>query len=134
MAWQQNPYKTGMTAGTEVHRGTEVITALESDCTSPSTRITAGDPLTIGDGTAGVGMITTTATTDLVSVDLNGIWYLSVNANNGAVAVGEQLYCHTSTAAVTNTSTTAIPLGIALGAVTSAATTVIAVKLLHAAL
>lgn len=70
--------------------------------------------------------------TDRVTVKTNGVYDLAVNANNGAVSVGDRVYAVTaaaSTLTLTNTSTSSTAYGYALEAVSSGSTTVIPVKI-----
>lgn len=70
--------------------------------------------------------------TEQITVKTNGIYQFSVNANNGAVAVGDVVYALTAAASsltLTNTATSSTAFGYALGAVASGETTVIPVKI-----
>lgn len=89
----------------------------------------SGDPVMCGQ-IPGVAMSDADALNACV-MQRDGIFTLSVNANNGAVALGDILYWHTGTPgamALTNTSSGGTRFGYALAAVTSAATTAIAVQ------
>ena len=101
--------------------------------------VTKGLPVVFGtvDGNHGVGIPFTTevAGTDIIAIDTEGIWDVSVVANDddGASLVtgGDPLYINTTTCIVSKIrdNATQIPFGYALGQVTAAATAVIAVKL-----
>uniref|UniRef100_A0A6M3M1I8 Uncharacterized protein n=1 Tax=viral metagenome TaxID=1070528 RepID=A0A6M3M1I8_9ZZZZ len=100
--------------------------------------VTKGYPVIFGTiaGNHGVGIAfnTEVAGTDLIAIDTEGIWNVSVVANDdlGASLVtgGDPLYINTTTAVVSKIrdNATQIPFGYALGQVTAAATAVIAVK------
>jgi len=100
--------------------------------------VTKGYPVIFGTiaGNHGVGIALNTevAGTDLIAIDTEGIWNVSVVANDdlGASLVtgGDPLYINTTTAVVSKirNNATQIPFGYALGQVTAAATAVIAVK------
>lgn len=67
-----------------------------------------------------------------ITVKTNGVHELEVNANNGAVAVGDYVYATTAAASsltLTNTSTSSTQFGYALGTVASGETTTIRVKI-----
>ena len=135
MAWQQNPYQTGLTAGTEMSAGEggRFFTLLESTLIHADpgdTLIDKGQPCYVSGGTAlkGVAQTSAAAATDYLSIDTRGIYALSVVADNGAITIGDQLYIGTD-GLVDNTSGSSFAFGIALGALDSAATGVIAVLL-----
>jgi predicted RecA/RadA family phage recombinase len=114
-----------------------VIDALGSECTCPAlnNKPTAGDPVVIGTGLAGVAETTAAATTDTVPVNTMGVYNIPVsgtnNAGNIAVAKGDKLFIKPATAVVSKDSVTAgqIPYGIALGPVNSGAVASIDVRL-----
>jgi len=130
----------GYTAGDEISSTYEGrhITVLESELTHPSHTdglVDKGDPVLIGSGKAvGVAFKSAAAATDLIAVDTEGIWGLSVvgsdDAGNSAVAGGDRLYINTTTAVISKITdiNTQVPFGIALGVVGAGATGVIAVK------
>ena len=100
--------------------------------------VTKGYPVVFGTiaGNHGVGIAFNTEVnpTDLIAIDTEGIWNVSVVANDdlGASLVtgGDPLYINTTTCVVSKirNNATQIPFGYALGQVTAAATAVIAVK------
>lgn len=113
------------------------ITVLESEITHPSHTdglVDKGDPVVIGAQAVGVAFKSAVADTDLIAIDTEGIWGLSVvgsdDAGNSAVAGGDLIYINTSTCVLSKISSpaTQIPFGYALGVVGSGATGIIAVK------
>ena len=100
--------------------------------------VTKGYPVIFGTiaGNRGVGIALKTEVlgTDLIAIDTEGIWNVSVVAvddnGNSLVTGGDPLYINTTTAVVSKIRNTAtqIPFGYALGQVAAAATAVIAVK------
>ncbi|MBW2308513.1 MAG: DUF2190 family protein [Deltaproteobacteria bacterium] len=105
---------------------------LESSLTHPTHAdgfVDKGDPVAVGD-IVGVSLLSASGATDYVTVDTEGIWYLSVvgTDDNGdtAVAIGDDLFI--SSSGVLSPDSSGTPFGVALGAVTSGATAVIAVK------
>lgn len=67
-----------------------------------------------------------------VTVKTDGVYTFPVNANNGAIGVGERVYAVTAPAAtltLTNTATSSTAFGYALGTVASGETTDIPVKI-----
>jgi hypothetical protein len=67
-----------------------------------------------------------------VTVKTDGVYTFPVNANNGAIGVGERVYAVTAPAAtltLTNTATSSTAFGYALGTVASGETTEIPVKI-----
>ena len=97
---------TNATAGDEVSSTYEGrhITLEESYLVHPyraSTLVNKGDPVLINDEIVGVAFSTATANTDLISIDTEGIWFLSVfgcitdGTEDGAahaLAVGDPVY------------------------------------------
>ena len=102
------------------------------------TVVTKGYPVIFGTvaGNHGVGIALNTevAGTDLIAIDTEGIWDVSVVATDDVagslVTGGDPLYINTTTAVVSKIRNlvTQIPFGYALGQVASGATAVIAVK------
>jgi hypothetical protein len=94
----------------------------------------AGDPVVVGKR-VGVAFESGLASTDNIDVATEGVYNLSVLAKhagavNDAVAVGDQLYIDAATA-VLSKDATAVPYGIALGAVNAGATAVIPVQIVQ---
>ena len=132
----------GYTAGDEVSSTYEGrhITVLESDLIHPAHAdglVDKGDPVifgTTGLNAIGVALKSAAAATDLIAVDTEGIWGLSVvasdDAGNSAVAGGDRLYINIATAVISKITNlaTQIPFGIALGIIGAGVTGVIAVK------
>lgn len=112
-----------------------LITLLESAITHPSHTdgfVNSGDAVVIGK-IVGVAMEDGTAATDLIAIDTQGVYLLSVSGttNSGAssaVAVGDTLYIDGSTALLTKDTTKTV-FGKALGTVTAAATSSINVMI-----
>lgn len=106
--------------------GTEII------CPALNNKPTAGDPVVVGTGLAGVAEVTAVATTDNVPINTMGVYNISVvgvNAGgNVAVARGDKLFIDPATAQV-NKKIANIPFGIAMGAVGSGLTALIDVRL-----
>ncbi len=134
-------YPDSLTAGTEVSSTYEArhvtVTAAELLTSAGSGVATKGLPCVFGiaGDFNGVGVcFLTGTTTDLIPIDTEGIWNLSVVASdddgNSLVVGGEQLYINKVTGIVSKISAPATQLsfGYALGQITSGATAVIAVK------
>ncbi len=116
------------------------LTMQAQELTHAGAVVTKGMPVVFGvtfPGNAGVGIAfnTEVAVTDLIAIDTEGIWDVSVEAadDGGAMLVtgGDPLYINTTTCLVSKrrTNLTQIPFGYALGQVAAAAIAVIAVKL-----
>jgi hypothetical protein len=92
-----------------------------------------GDPILVGE-IVGVAFMSAVLTTDLIPVDTEGIWQLSVVATNedgnSAVAVGDALYINRTTAIISKDKSPATQalFGYALYPITSGETDVIPVK------
>ena len=136
-------YPDSETAGTEVSSTYEGrhVTVQEQELVHPTHAdgfVDKGDPVVFGPvaGNHGVGVAFTSAAavTDLIAIDTEGIWNLSVVATddngNSLVTGGDPLYINTTTCVISKIRNTAtqIPFGYALGQVAAAATAVIAVK------
>jgi hypothetical protein len=126
------------TAGDEVSSTYEGrhLTFSESQLTHPShtdTFVERGDPVVVGDKIVGVSFKEAAAATDLIAIDTEGIWQLSVVASddNGAiaVAVGDELFINKTTCIISKIRNiaTQIPFGYALYPI-AAGTDVIPVK------
>lgn len=129
MAYSQNPYSVGLTAGTRVADG-KILTFLASDLTGPTSPPAVGDPV-YNAGTPGVALETASASTDYIAVETEGIWNLNVvasdDAGTSAVAIGDELFI--STAGVISKKTSGKFFGVARAAATgSASATVIPVS------
>jgi len=63
--------------------------------------VNKGQPVLIGENIVGVAFLSAVANTDLISIDTEGIWQLSVTAEdevgNSAVAVGDEIFINKST-------------------------------------
>lgn len=132
-----NPYPTGGVAGSKVAEG-RVLNILESnlvhvDSGGGDALVNKGDPvlMTGGIGIIGVAFNSVDAATDRVTVDTEGIYNLSITPDNGTLDIGELVFIHTSSGALTNTTSSAIPFGYSLSetAITSGTTAVIPIKL-----
>jgi predicted RecA/RadA family phage recombinase len=127
---------TGHSAGEEsssTYEGRHV-TFEESAITHPYHAdgfVDAGEPVNVGD-IVGVAFNSAAVATDLIAVDTEGIWYLSVVASddNGvsAVAVGDQLYINTG---VVSKRASGIPYGKALSALSGSASAAVAAVKVH---
>ena len=152
-------YEAGLTAGTEVSSTNEgrYVSLLESELVHPYHAdgyvdkgypvcfCTASTPTDYG-WAVGVAMEGAAATSDLISVDTEGIWNLTVyaedDAGNSAVGIGDALYMRVGdlpgAADADGTGdgelskmrdlTTQVCFGYALGAITAGSSGVIAVK------
>jgi hypothetical protein len=141
--FQAGGYIVGKTAGTqEVMFGEYTVDLLESSIVHPSHTdgfVDINDPIvynTSGDGgLIGVSRASASAATDYVAVAIDGLWNLSVvgsdDDGNSTVAIGDDIFINTSTAALSKirNANTQRHFGKAFGAVTGGATTVIAVQL-----
>lgn len=138
-----NPYDIYDTAGEQISSTGEGrhITLGESLLNHPTHAdgmVDAKDPVTFGtvaDGRGvGVAFIDAAAATDLISVDTEGIWALSVIANNdaggSAVEIGDPIFINRTTCLLSKIRNVAtnIPFGYALDVLDSGTTGVIAVK------
>jgi predicted RecA/RadA family phage recombinase len=127
------------TAGDEVSSTYEGrhLTFDESQLVHPSHTdgfVNSGDPVVVGENIVGVAFTSAAAATDLIAIDTEGIWQLSVVATNEdgniAVAVGDELFINTTTAIISKNpnKNTQQRFGYALYPITSGATDVIPVK------
>ncbi len=143
-----NGYIAGLTAGTEVSSTYEGrhVNLLESTLTHPyhdDGLVDKGDPVVCGN-IVGVAMQSASAATDYITVDTEGIWNLTAYAEgsdgsadgyNVAIAVGDLLYIDTTalgkgigTLSKQSDPGSNKPFGVALGAVSSGSSGVIAIK------
>jgi hypothetical protein len=111
------------------------LTFVESDLIHPTHTdglADKGDPVNIGNIVGVVSSSSPTATTDLVTVDTEGIWYSNVVASNGsgtsAVALGDDLYIATG---IISKIATGIPFGKAMGALSGSATAALCAVKVH---
>lgn len=108
----------------------EVTESLLTHPTHTDGFVDSNDPVVKG-VLVGVALSSAAAGTDGIVIATEGVFNLSVtgtdNSGNSAVAFGDRIYIDASTAALTKNATK-VAFGIALGAVNSAATTTIAVK------
>ncbi len=127
------------TAGDEVSSTYEGrhLTFSESQFTHPTHVdgfVDKGDPVVVGENIVGVAFKDATAATDLIAIDSEGIWQLSVVATNEdgniAVAVGDELFINTTTCIISKNpnKNTQQRFGFALYPITSGQTDVIPVK------
>lgn len=130
---------TAGTAGDEVSSTYEGrhLTFSESQITHPSHTdgfVDKGDPCLVGENIVGVAFKSAAAATDLVAIDSEGIWQLSVVAEdetgNIAVAVGDEIFINKTTCILSKNANknTHQFFGYALYPITSGSTDVIAVK------
>ncbi|MBU2060132.1 MAG: DUF2190 family protein [Gammaproteobacteria bacterium] len=113
------------------------MTFSESQITHPShtdTFVDKGDPCVVGENIVGVSFKSAAAATDLVAIDTEGIWQLSVVATDedgsSAVAVGDELFINLTTCILSKNKdkSTHQRFGFALYPITGGATDVIPVK------
>ncbi len=137
-------YEQGLTTGTQVSSTYEGrhITATAAELNHGNqTVVTKGYPVIFGINAAsaygvGVAFNTEVAGTDLIAVDTEGIWNLTVLATDdaagagGVVRAGDPLYISTTTALISKIRNlvTQIPFGYALGGIAQDQSEVIAVK------
>ena len=138
-------YEQGLTTGTEVsstYEGRHITaTAAELNHGNILGVVTKGYPVIFGINAAtahgvGVAFNTEVAGTDLIAVDTEGIWNLTVTATDdaagagGVVRAGDPLYINTATAIISKIRNlvTQIPFGYALGGIAQDLSLVIAVK------
>lgn len=130
---------TAGTAGDEVSSTYEGrhLTFSESQITHPYHAdgfVDKGDPVVVGENIVGVAFLDAAADTDLIPIDTEGIWQLSVIATNEdgniAVAVGDELFINTSTCLISKNpnKNTQQRFGYALYPISSGVTDVVAVK------
>jgi hypothetical protein len=132
-----NPYyDTHRSAGEEVSSTFEGrhIEVLESDLVHPfhaDGLVDKGDPVALFDG-VGVAMRSAEAATDIITVDTEGVWRLSVTntgVNNfGNITVGQVLFINAAGVITDDWVTAYAIFGYALQPITGVGTMVIAVK------
>lgn len=111
-------------ARTKVQNG-KILSFLESVLLHPTHTdglVDAGDPVLVG-RIAGVAEISATATTDLISVDTEGVHDLSVTAIGNGISLGETLYIDPSTGVISN-DLSDTPFGAAMEALASGTDTI----------
>lgn len=130
---------TGREAGDELSSTYEGrhLSLEESYLTHPSHAdgfVDKGDPVLCGENIVGVALISAAAATDLISIDTEGIWFLSAVATdedgNSAIAPGDELFIDKTTCILSkngNKQSHAF-FGYALGDVSAGQTAVVAVK------
>lgn len=132
-------YPANETAGMEVSSTYEGrhLTFLESELAHPTHTpelVVKGDPVVIGREIVGIAFKSAVAATDLIAIDTEGIWNLSIVATDDlgsvVVAPGDVLFINRSTCIISKIADPAVntPFGYALGTITSGNTAVIAVK------
>jgi len=130
---------TGRTAGTEISSTYEGrhITIEESLLAHPTHTdgfVDKGDPVLLGEDIIGVALLSAAAATDFISIDTEGIWFLSALAENdwgdSAIAPGDALYVNKTTLILSKmmNKNTHQHFGYALGDVAAGDTDVVAVK------
>jgi hypothetical protein len=134
---------TGRSAGEEISSTYEGrhLTLEESYLTHPSHTdglVDKGDPVLCGDTFVGVALLSAAAAGDLISIDTEGIWFLTAYATdyegNSAIALGDQIYINKTTCVLSKNSNkyTHQRFGVALGDVSTGTSGVVAIKV-HAA-
>lgn len=113
------------------------LTFTESQLTHPEHAdgfVDKGDPVVVGENIVGVAFKSAAAATDLIAIDTEGIWQLSVVATdqngNSAVAVGDELFINKTTCIISKNydKGTHVRFGYALYAIGAGETDVIPVK------
>jgi hypothetical protein len=134
------PYDmTNKSAGDEISSTYEGrhVEALESDLTHPSHTdgfVDKGDACIMGDALVGVALSGAAAATDIIALDTEGLWALSVvgsdDDGNSAVARGDRIYINTTTCVLSKIRANATQrlFGIAASTLTGGTTGVVAVK------
>jgi len=128
-------YATDATAGDECSSTIEGrhVTLLESDLVHPSHSdgfVNKGDPVVATD-LVGVALKSAAAATNLIPIDTEGIWYLSVTAQAASITIGQHLFITNAGLITSANAATSRNFGFALQAITYAqapTTAVIAVK------
>lgn len=131
--------QTGKTAGEEISSTYEGrhLTVVESELTHPSHTdgfVDKGDPVLHGENIVGIAFKDAAAATDLIAIDTEGLWFLTVYGTNEdgnvAVAYGDEIFINKTTCVLSknNNKYTHQRFGIALDAVVSGSNEVIAVK------
>lgn len=134
-------YPKGETAGTEVSSTSEGrhVSLYASEITSPTGTVVKGDPVVFGTiaGNHGVGVAFKSEkdSGDIIAIDTEGIWNLSVVGSDddggSLITGGDRLYINVNTCVISKISNpvTQIPFGYALGQATGdESALVIAVK------
>ena len=135
MAYSENPYRSAGIAGSFAFEG-DNLTLLESDLLHADpgdTFVDKGQACSAFSGeVVGVARESAAASTDYLAVATKGVWNLTVvgknHAGNLAIVRGDKVYIDT-TGVVNVDAVNGIYLGVALGAVASAASTVTPVLL-----
>lgn len=134
------PYvMTGKSAGEEISSTYEGrhIDCQESDLVHPSHTdgfVDQGDPVLMGDNVVGVAFTSAAAATDIIAVDTEGIWALSVvgsdDSGNSSVARGDEIFINRTTGVLSKISNLATQrhFGVALSTLTGGTTGIVAVK------
>lgn len=126
-----NVYADYTTAGEEVSSTYEGrhVTLLESELTHTSHTdgfVNKGDPVRAGN-IVGVALKSGAAATDLIPIDTEGIWALTVTPDAGGMSLGANIFADSSSAALSATSSGAF-FGHALKAIAGSSAAVIPVK------
>lgn len=134
------PYvMTSKLAGDEISSTYEGrhIDCQESDLVHPSHTdgfVNNGDPVLMGENVVGVAFSDASAATNIIAVDTEGIWALSVVATNQygnvAVARGDVLFINKTTAIISKNydKNVSVRFGVALSTLGSGTTGIVAVK------
>lgn len=107
------------------------FTVPAADVTEPAAP-ESGDALLIGDSMPAVALtdpVTNAAGVSTITVKTNGVYELAVEAEGGAVSIGDRLYYDATDEGLNNSASGNISWGYALGAIDNAATATIPVKI-----
>lgn len=118
-------------ATNQVYNDGDQFTVPAADVTEPAAP-ESGDALLIGDSMPAVALtdvITDASDTDVITVKTNGVYELAVEAEGGAVSIGDRLYYDASDEGLNNSSSGNVSWGYALGPIDNAATATIPVKI-----
>lgn len=134
------PYvMTSKVAGDEISSTYEGrhIECQESDLVHPSHTdglVNNGDPVLMGENVVGIAFSDASAASDVIAVDTEGIWALSVVATNqygnSAVARGDVLFINKTTAIISKNydKNVSVRFGYALSTLNAGSTGIVAVK------
>ena len=134
------PYDmTSKVAGNEISstyegRHVEMTESLLSHPSHADGLVDKGDPVVVGESVVGVAFRSALVDTDLIAIDTEGIWALSVvavdNNGNSAVARGDEIFVNRVTCILSKLSSPLYqqPFGVALSGLASGTTGIVAVK------
>lgn len=130
---------TNRSAGDEISMSNlgRRLSVVESELVHPSHTdglVDAGDPVVHGASCVGVAQSSAAAATDIIAIDTEGIYSLSVVATNedgnSAVAYGDEIYINKTTGVLSKdrTKSTGLRFGYALSSLSTGTTGLVAIK------